>query len=69
MKDCCYQCTDRVPGCHGRNEDGTYKCAKWERQDRIKAELRKKAVEEMDYLEYKHESRVRHEKLRKNHRV
>ena len=65
----CLGCTERTADCHGRNEDGTYKCARWEQQEKTRAELRKKAIGEMDYLEYKFASKVRHEKLRKNHRV
>lgn len=69
MKDCCYQCAKRTPGCHGRNEDGSYKCREWKQREEARKKQRPKAMAEMDYLAYKFQSRVRHETLRKYHRT
>ena len=28
-RGCCFGCTERAVGCHGKREDGTWVCEKW----------------------------------------
>lgn len=65
---CCYRCTERTPHCHGRNEDGTYRCEKWEKQVAADEARRKKDAEAVDYKSYRFDLKVRTEKEQKRHK-
>lgn len=37
MRKNCKDCPDRAVGCHGKNEDGTWKCDVWARTQESRA--------------------------------
>ena len=61
IKGPCLNCPDRNAGCHGKTEDGTWRCGRW-------AVFRAKAAEDFKRVEvamgYKRESRLRNAKRR-----
>ncbi len=61
----CLGCEVRCVGCHGRNQDGTWRCRSWGmRQDKLTEERRRTAREwkgEQVFREYGWDSKRRHE--------
>ena len=46
-KDSCFGCTERTPICHGKDENGNWRCKNWgekqdekQRQEKAKREMR-----------------------------
>jgi len=37
---CCYKCQERTTICHGKNEDGTYRCKRWKEEQEEKNKKR-----------------------------
>lgn len=65
----CEGCQERTPWCHGRNEDGTYRCEHWKKQEEETLERRKKQRGDSDYSSYRHDVRKAKERRVRNHRT
>lgn len=46
MRDNCYGCPDRTPICHGKDEQGNWRCKDWGRRQGEKDALRKAKTED-----------------------
>ena len=67
---CCHGCTRRTAICHGRNEDGTWRCNDWRLEEEAKARERAEKQEALRKAlvrqEYFSESRARFLRRKRN---
>lgn len=69
-RQCCYGCEERTPYCHGKNEDGTYRCKRWEEQIGVRGEEhRRRAAAAIDYNEYRYDFLKSCERKKRNHKA
>lgn len=68
IKGPCLNCLDRSVSCHGKTEDGTWRCSRWAAYQAEQETFRAKAAEDFKRVEvamdYKRESRLRNAKRR-----
>lgn len=68
IKGPCLDCPDRNAGCHGKTEDGAWRCDRWAAYQAEQDAFRAKAAEDFKRVEvamgYKRESRLRNAKRR-----
>ena len=68
IKGPCLDCTDRHAGCHGKTEDGAWRCRRWAAYQAEQEPFRAKAAEDFKRVEvalgYTRESRLRDKKRR-----
>ena len=68
IKGPCLDCPDRNAGCHGKAEDGAWRCSRWAAYQVEQEAFRAKAAEDLKRVEvamgYKRESRLRNAKRR-----
>lgn len=68
IKGPCLDCPDRNAGCHGKTEDGAWRCGWWAAYQAEQEAFRAKAAEDFKRVEvamdYKRESRLRNAKRR-----
>lgn len=63
MVGCCFMCRKRTLGCHGKDEEGNWRCREWgEEQERKEAE---KQQRQEQYLMSCYLADFRKEKMRK----
>lgn len=59
----CLNCEERRVGCHGKNEDGQWRCEAWgrhqEEADKLRAKMEEKYKEVAPVIGYTHEARAR----------
>lgn len=68
IKEPCLNCPDRNAGCHGKTQDGAWRCGRWAAYQAEQEAFRAKAAEDFERVEvamgYKRESRLRNAKRR-----
>lgn len=68
IKGPCLNRPDRNASCHGKTEDGAWRCSRWAAYQAVQETFRAKAVEDFKRVEvamgYKRESRLRNAKRR-----
>ena len=68
IKGPCLNCPDRNAGCHGKTEDGAWRCGRWAAYQVEQEAFRAKEAEDLKRGEvamgYKRESRLRNAKRR-----
>ena len=68
IKGPCLNCPDRSVSCHGKTEDGKWRCSRWAAYQAEQETFRAKAAEDFKRVEvamgYKRESRIRNAKRR-----
>ena len=67
--DTCKGCERRQIGCHGKQEDGTWRCEAWGREQDAKAAGHASARFERDAENYVADQRVARERRRKSHHM
>ena len=68
---CCHGCRTRVLGCHGKNEDGSWKCEDWGKEQEAKEadyqRRREQYITDCYFADFRKE-KMKQEKAHKAHR-
>ena len=71
MNECCLGCTKRFVGCHGKNEDGSWRCEDWRKEQEAKEaeyeRTRSARLESAVVRRYVGNSIQRHKKMKERH--
>ena len=67
MREDCYGCPARTPICHGKDEQGNWRCKDWGRRQAEKDALRKAKTEDKAMQGYYGARHIRIELRKKSH--